>query len=81
MKFSIITLLLIGGLLTSSLAFSQSLSLYEYYNEYMESAKISAVSEPVSRSEGNKLSLPEYYSEYCADNDTPVFNRQTKSKK
>ncbi len=74
MKILIKTLVLTGSLLISAAAMSQSLSLNEYYSDYLTAENSSTLiteQKADSAAVSDKLSLSEYYAEYCADKASP----------
>lgn len=74
MKTLIKTLVLTSGLSMSAVAMSQSLSLDEYYSDFLTADTNTTVASEYN-SDGvavsDKLSLPEYYAEYCVDKASP----------
>ena len=77
MKTLIKSVLLASGLSMSVVAASQTLSLDEYYSDYLtaDNQENTSVSSSTNRSAANKILLTEYYAEYCADNDTPIASQ------
>jgi len=71
------SVLLASSLSMSAVAISQTLSLDEYYSDYLttENQESTSVSTSINSSAANKILLTEYYAEYCADNDTPIASQ------
>lgn len=74
MKTLIKTLVLTSGLSMSAVVMSQSLSLDEYYSDFLTADTNTIVTLKYS-SDGvavsDKMSLPEYYAEYSVDKASP----------
>ncbi|MCU7801438.1 MAG: hypothetical protein KZQ70_15235 [gamma proteobacterium symbiont of Lucinoma myriamae] len=74
MKTLIKTVVLTSGLSISAAAMSQSLSLDEYYSDFMTADTNAATASEYNSDSvavSDKLSLPEYYAEYCVDKASP----------
>jgi len=83
MRSTIKTLVLVSGLSLSVVTMAQSLSLNEYYSDYLsiENSNVAAAEYHAdSVALADKISLAQYYAEYCTGNSVPVQVVSTSSK-